>query len=410
MGLRFTCVAGWGGSRKYAVPLLDAHTPRKIRVGFKDSGIHRLATWWTDLWRSRSLAQKTRLGTLVVMLWRRWCRVVVVTEGASQQDRGLGRMSQRTAAWVAWSVCAVCLLLVGFALVLIVLGWSTPLPKGWTSWPDQAVSLVGVLGAPVLGGLIASRRRENPYGWLWLALGLSLTLIEVSESYAAYSLLVEPGVLPAPRVANGMLEGLAWVVAIALLPFLLLLFPTGRLPSRRWRPLAWIVLVAGAMGVTLGPFVGGESLLIVAVVMVIVAASILSALSCCPLQGGRRGRTPAAQVVCISRHPARGRAHRRHARPRQSSRHLVVGLARQCQSHGPLRSGRHRYTALTALRHRHNHKPYPRLRSSHRDVGCSLSRQRGLNAVHLPCSYRAEISDRHRRFHVGHRRAFQPAP
>ena len=188
-------------------------------------------------------------------------------------------MSQRTAAWVAWSVCAVCLLLVGFALVLIALGWSTTLPKGWTSWPDQAVSLVGVLGAPVLGGLIASRRPENPYGWLWLAFGLSLTLIQVSGSYAAYFVLVEPGSLPAPRVANGMLEGLAWVVAITLLPFLLLLFPTGRLPSRRWRPLTWIVLVAGAMGVTLGPFVGEDSLLIVAVVVVIIAASILAALS-----------------------------------------------------------------------------------------------------------------------------------
>jgi hypothetical protein len=188
-------------------------------------------------------------------------------------------MSQRTAAWVAWCVCAVSLVLVGFALVLIFFGWSTPLPKGWTPWPDQAVSLVGVLGAPVLGGLIASRRPENPYGWLWLALGLSLTLIEVSESYAAYSLLVEPGSLPSPRVANGMLEGLAWVVAITLLPFLLLLFPTGRLPSRRWRPLASIVLVAGAMGVTLGSFLGEDSLLLVAVVMVIVATSILSALS-----------------------------------------------------------------------------------------------------------------------------------
>jgi hypothetical protein len=188
-------------------------------------------------------------------------------------------MSRRAAAWVAWSVCSVCLLLVGFALVLIALGWSTPLPKGWTPWPDEAVSLVGVLGAPVLGGLIASRRAENPYGWLWLAFGLSLTLIQVSESYAAYSLLVEPGSLPAPRFANGMVEGLAWVVAIALLPFLLLLFPTGQLPSRRWRPVAWTVLVAGAMGVTLGPFVNEDSLPIGAVVAVLVAANILAALS-----------------------------------------------------------------------------------------------------------------------------------
>jgi hypothetical protein len=106
MGLRFTCVAGWGGRGNTRSRCWMRTPRRKIRVGFKDSGIHRLATWWTDLWSSRSLAQKTRLGTLVVMLWRRWCcRVVVVTEGASQQDRGLGRMSQRTAAWVAWCVC-----------------------------------------------------------------------------------------------------------------------------------------------------------------------------------------------------------------------------------------------------------------------------------------------------------------
>ena len=176
-------------------------------------------------------------------------------------------------------MCSVSLLLVGLALVLIVLGWSTPLPKGWTPWRDQALSFVGVLGAPVLGGIIASRRPENPYGWLWLGFGLSLTLIQVSEPYAAYSLLVEPGSLPAPRVAHGVLQGLAWVVSITQLPFLLLLFPTGHLPSRRWRPLTWIVLAAGAMGVALGPFVGGDSLPIVAVVMVIVAASILAALS-----------------------------------------------------------------------------------------------------------------------------------
>jgi hypothetical protein len=68
-------------------------------------------------------------------------------------------------------------------------------------------------------------------------------------------------------------------VTITLLPFLLLLFPTGRLPSQRWRPVAWIVLAAGATGVTLGPFLSEDSVLIVAVVMVLIFASVLSALS-----------------------------------------------------------------------------------------------------------------------------------
>jgi hypothetical protein len=188
-------------------------------------------------------------------------------------------LSRRTAAWLAWSVCAAILLILASSLLLIVLGWSTPLPRGWTPWRDQAVFVFGVLGAPILGGIVASRRPENPYGWLWLGFGLSLALVQLSETYTAYSLIVEPGSLPAPRAASGLLEGLGFVVAITLLPFLLLLFPTGRLPSQRWRPVAWIVLAAGATGVTLGPFLSEDSVLIIAVVMTLIIASGLSALS-----------------------------------------------------------------------------------------------------------------------------------
>jgi hypothetical protein len=75
-------------------------------------------------------------------------------------------MSLRVAAWLAWSVCAVSLLLMAFSLLLIVLGWPTLLPRGWSPWQDQAVSVVGFIGAPVLGGLIASRRPRNLYGWV----------------------------------------------------------------------------------------------------------------------------------------------------------------------------------------------------------------------------------------------------
>ena len=198
---------------------------------------------------------------------------------ANEQGRGIGEISPRAATWLAWSVCAVILLILASSLLLIVLGWSTPLPRGWTPWRDQAVFVFGVLGAPVLGGIVASRRPENPYGWLWLGFGLSLAFVQLSEPYATYSMIVEPDSLPAPRAASGLLEGLGFVVAITLLPFLLLLFPTGRLPSQRWRPVAWIVLAAGAMGVTLGPFLSEDSVLIIAVVMVLIIASGLSALS-----------------------------------------------------------------------------------------------------------------------------------
>jgi len=154
-------------------------------------------------------------------------------------------MSAR-AAWLAWVVCALTLSVLALVLVVIVLGWSTPLPQGRTPWPDQAVSLVGIVGAPILGGLIASRRPENPYGWLWLVFGLGLALQLLGESYEAYALVAEPGSLPAPRAVSYLL-GLGGALALALAPFLLLLFPTGRLPSSRWRPLAWIAGISGAV-------------------------------------------------------------------------------------------------------------------------------------------------------------------
>ena len=131
-------------------------------------------------------------------------------------------------------MCVVSLSLMAFSLLLTALGWSSPLPRGWSPWRDQAISLVGIIGAPILGGLIASRRAESLYGWLWVGLGLSLALVGLAEPYVAYSLVANPGSLPAPGWGNKVLV-LGWVVLIAFMRFVLLLFSTGRLPSRRWR-------------------------------------------------------------------------------------------------------------------------------------------------------------------------------
>ncbi len=169
-------------------------------------------------------------------------------------------------------------------MLLIVLGWSTPLPRVWTPWRDQTVSLLGIIGAPILGGLIASRRPRNPYGWLWLGFGLGLAGQSLAMSYEAYT-LVEPGSLAAPSTISHVL-GLGGQVALTLAPLLMLLFPTGRLSSRRWRPLAWISTAAGAVLLFLVLFfdnpdqVGGAvSIAAFAVVSVIFTAILLSALS-----------------------------------------------------------------------------------------------------------------------------------
>src|SRR5215207_6113093 len=201
------------------------------------------------------------------------------------RDQGRGEGGARVASWLAWSVCAVTLLVLALSMLLIVLGWSTPLPRGWTPWRDETVSLLGIIGAPILGGLIASRLPRNPYGCLWLGFGLGLAMQSLAMSYEAYALVVEPGSLAAPRTISHVLE-LGGQVALTLAPLLMLLFPTGRPPSRRWRPLAWTSTTAGALLLFLVLLfdnpdqVGGViSITTFAVVYVIFTAILLSALS-----------------------------------------------------------------------------------------------------------------------------------
>jgi hypothetical protein len=130
-------------------------------------------------------------------------------------------MSSRTAAWLAWSLCALCLALIALSLLVFFLGWSTPLPNGWPPWRDQVIVTVGN---------IASRRPENPYGWLWLAISLCSVLITFVQAYAVYALVLEPGSLPAPQTIVTLIAPEGFVALLTLVPFLFLLFPDGRLP------------------------------------------------------------------------------------------------------------------------------------------------------------------------------------
>jgi hypothetical protein len=170
-----------------------------------------------------------------------------MTSRSSEHGRGIGGMSRCTAARAAWSVCALSLLLMAFGIGVMFVGWSTPLSEGWNPWRNQAIETLGIIGAPVLGGLIASRRPENTYGWLWLGVGMGWAFTSFAHSYAVYALVVAPGSLPAPRTVGVLVESVGFVGVITLAPFLLLLFPDGRLPSRRWRLLAWSIITVGAL-------------------------------------------------------------------------------------------------------------------------------------------------------------------
>jgi MFS family permease len=155
---------------------------------------------------------------------------------------------------LAWGVCALSLLLLTLSLAMILAERSA---AEEFPWQGQAIDVVGTVGAPILGGLLASRRPENPIGWMWLGVGVGFSLSSFGGSYATYAL--GPGSLPAPRAVGTLVAGIGWTAAFMLIPFLLLLFPTGRLPSRRWRFLAWAVVAAGTVALVLGPFVPGRS-------------------------------------------------------------------------------------------------------------------------------------------------------
>jgi hypothetical protein len=145
-------------------------------------------------------------------------------------------MRASTARRMAWSIGILSIGLMLAGLVFMFVDRHAVLPDVSDSWTFSSVFDVVVnIAVPVIGLVIASRRRENPLGWLLLAAGLGLGVANFSRAYALYALVAHPGSLPAGR-AFAWLSNCVWTFPIALLPFLFLLFPTGRLPAGRWGP------------------------------------------------------------------------------------------------------------------------------------------------------------------------------
>ena len=108
---------------------------------------------------------------------------------------------------------------------------------------NGVASLILVATLPSIGWLIASRRRENRIGWMLLTIGLFYALTQFSATYAAFGLVADPGSLPLADVMSWLVI-LTWIPAFMLFILLLLFFPDGHLPSRRWQPIVWIAGVA----------------------------------------------------------------------------------------------------------------------------------------------------------------------
>jgi hypothetical protein len=120
-------------------------------------------------------------------------------------------------------------------------------PQPWRRVLRSQVFLVP--GFATVGALIAARR-ANTIGWLFLGLGFVAALHAFSMAYGERDALIDPASLPAGSVI-GLLSGWLWPLNYLLLGLIVLLFPDGRLPSPRWRPVASLIVGAWCLTITL---------------------------------------------------------------------------------------------------------------------------------------------------------------
>ena len=107
-----------------------------------------------------------------------------------------------------------------------------------------ALSLVYV----TVGALVASRRPENPIGWIFCGTGLIANSFQgFAQNYADYALGVGYSSLRGGEYMAWLSDWIGPPNATLATVLLLLLFPGGRLPSRRWWIVVWMAVSGSAM-------------------------------------------------------------------------------------------------------------------------------------------------------------------
>lgn len=173
-------------------------------------------------------------------------RTVLVRDAAGRRRRELGpsaggKMSRRSVAAVALTLAVFSTAL---ALALLVLARLNGLSAVEMLTGQTGFSVAFGIVFPLVGAFLARRLSRNPVGWILIGIGLSQTVALFAGNYGEYA-AAHPPVPVRPGVV--LLGEVIWVLALPLGALLLLLYPHGRLPSRRWRPVVWAVATGVAV-------------------------------------------------------------------------------------------------------------------------------------------------------------------
>ena len=167
-------------------------------------------------------------------------------------------MNTRAAFLLAWSLAGIsgAMYAGGFVFAFLTLGVADPVKQASSGGLGGLLVFLPFLAFPIVGALIASQRPWNPIGWICLVSGLFWMSYALGDASNAYE-LARIGTSTSSVTLDALLQG-TWVVPVGLLGvYTILLFPDGRLPSRRWRPFAWFAGAAMALICVTFAFVPG---------------------------------------------------------------------------------------------------------------------------------------------------------
>jgi hypothetical protein len=149
---------------------------------------------------------------------------------------------RRWASLAAWALWALAILGLGGVAGLDRLLRQAGRPDLTVLNPDGVPYLLAAVSSATVGAVLASRRPRHPVGWLLLALGLTVSVEAVADGYGNYGVQARPGAVPAAGLV-ALYNPATLAILLACIGFVLLLTPTGSLPSPRWR---WWARVAAA--------------------------------------------------------------------------------------------------------------------------------------------------------------------